>query len=90
MKSIKNIALLIDSNVILDYLLVRQPQFSDSTRIISICQNDAVKGYIAFHSLPSIWYTLRKAQFKNRRKFLEGLTDFLEIVAAPHLSCQCH
>lgn len=80
----KNISLLIDSNVILDYLLIRQPQFSDSVRIISACQNDAVKGYVAFHSLPSMWYVLRKQDINWRRAAFEELTNFLEVVAVPH------
>ena len=83
-KNTKNISLLIDANVIVDYLLVRQPQFSDSTRILSACQNGDFKGYVAFHSLPSIWYTLRKVNAKQRRVALLEITDFLEVVAAPH------
>ena len=83
-KNTKNISLLIDANVIVDYLLVRQPQFSDSTRVLSVCQNNVVKGYVAFHSLPSIWYTLRKSNVPDRRVALTEITDFLEVVGAPH------
>ena len=58
----KNMVLLIDTNVIIDYILVRQPQFSNSVRVISACQNKVVKGYMAFHSLSTIWYVARKQQ----------------------------
>ena len=83
-KNTKNISLLIDANVIVDYLLVRQPQFSDSTRVLSVCQNNVVKGYVAFHSLPSIWYTLRKNNVPDRRVALTEIIDFLEVTGAPH------
>ena len=34
MKNTQNISMLIDTNVVLDYILVRQPQFSNSTRVL--------------------------------------------------------
>ena len=80
----KNMALLVDTNVIIDHILIRQPQYQDSFRIMSLCHQNQVKGYIAFHSLPSIWYTLRKVDAHQRRIALIEVTDFLEVVGAPH------
>ena len=80
----KNMVILIDSNVVLDYLLIRQPQFSDSARVISACQKGIVKGCLAFHSLPSIWYVMRKYFLERRREILSELTNFLEVTSAPH------
>lgn len=80
----KNTALLVDTNVIIDHILIRQPQYQDSFRIMSLCQQNQVKGYVAFHSLPSIWYTLRKVDAHQRRIALIEVTDFLEVVGAPH------
>ena len=80
----KNTVILIDANVILDYVLVRQPQFGNSVRIISACQNKIVEGFVAFHSLPSIWYVLRKYSVPNCREIFSELTNFLTLVAAPH------
>ena len=76
--------ILIDSNVILDYLLVRQPEYSSCVRLLASCQNKDVKGYLAFHTLPSIWYILRKYAVPNRREVLSTLTNFLEVISAPH------
>ena len=86
MKNMQNISLLIDSNIVLDYILVRQPQFSNSTRILLACQNDDIDGYLAFHSLSSIWYILRKNQISDRRTALLEITDFLTVIGAPHNS----
>ena len=82
----KNIVLLIDANIVLDYLLVRQPQFSKSTRVLLACQNDDIDGYLAFHSLSSIWYVLRKHQIEDRRTALLEIMDFLIVTGTPHKS----
>ena len=76
--------LLIDTNVLLDYLLIRQPQFNDSARVISACQKGIITGYIAFHSLSILWYTLRKKSDSERRQFLLQLTSFLRVASASH------
>lgn len=80
----KNTVLLIDTNVLLDYILFRQPQYENSFRVISACMKDDVKGYVAFHSLSSMWYSLRKKPTSERRRALSELTNFLTVVAAPH------
>ena len=80
----KNMVLLIDTNVILDDLLFRFPQYEYSFRVMYSCLKDEIKGYMAFHSLSIIWYTLRKKSVSERRKALLKLTDFIEVVGAPH------
>ena len=83
----KNMVLLIDTNVVLDYVLVRQPQFSNSTRVLLACQNDDVEGYLAFHSLSTIWYVARKNyNAQKRRALLLEITDFLTVTGAPYNS----
>lgn len=84
MKNMENISLLIDANVVIDYLLVRQPQFSKSTRILLACKREEIDGYLAFHSLSIIWYVLRKNQIEDRRTALLEITDFLTVTGAAH------
>lgn len=84
MKNMQNISLLIDANVVLDYILLRQPQLSDSVRVLSACQKGMVKGYLAFHSLSIIWYVLRKNRIEDRRTVLLEITDFLTVTGAVH------
>ena len=87
MKNTQNTSILIDTNIVLDYILVRQPQFSNSTRILLACQNKIVKGYLAFHSLSTIWYVARKNyNARKRREILLEITDFLTVTGAPHNS----
>ena len=45
---------LIDTNVALDFLTVRQPFYQSAKAILQACASDDMQGYIAFHSLPNI------------------------------------
>lgn len=73
---------LIDTNVILDYLLERQPQFTDSTRVLKLCRAQQLKGFVAFQSISTIWYTLRKEYKSERRKLLSGMTEIFTVTSA--------
>ena len=75
---------LIDTNVILDYLMVRKPQYDDALRLINACQERKVDMYMAFHSLSTIWYLLRKNPQLNRRKLLLKATDLFSVASASH------
>ncbi len=80
----KSMALLIDTNVVLDYLLEREPQYEHSEPVLNFCRTSLIKGYVAFHTLPSIWYIMRKYAIPNRREALLEITYFLTVVSAPH------
>jgi len=76
----KNTVLLIDTNVVLDYLINREPYAEGAQRILHCCAEKRVKGYIAAHSITNIFYILRK-HFSSveRRKMLLDLCELLEI-----------
>lgn len=77
--------ILIDTNVALDFLTMRQPYYNDARNVIMICAKEKVKGYIAFHSLPNIFYILRKNYSKtDRRAMLRKLCMVLEVTGASH------
>ncbi len=77
--------ILIDTNVALDFLTVRQPFYHDAKAILQACARDDVQGYIAFHSLPNIFYILRKSYSdENRRSMLEKLCLVLQVTGASH------
>ena len=75
---------LIDTNVILDYLLERQPQFTYSAQILTQCRAQQLKGFVAFHSISTIWYLLRKHPQEERRRALTEVTDMLTVTSASH------
>ena len=77
--------ILIDTNVALDFMTMRQPYYDDARNIIRLCADEQVKGYIAFHSLPNIFYILRKSYSEeDRRGMLKKLCFVLQVTGASH------
>lgn len=77
--------ILIDTNVALDFLTMRQPYYDDAKNVIQICAQERVEGYLAFHSLPDIFYILRKSHSEaDRRKMLKKVCLVLKVTGASH------
>lgn len=77
--------ILIDTNVALDFLTVRQPFYHNAKAILQACASDEIQGYIAFHSLPNIFYILRKGYSdEDRRSMLKNLCLVLQVTEASH------
>jgi predicted nucleic acid-binding protein len=62
--------ILIDTNIILDYLLTRDPFYEDAKQIITSCVNGKLKGCVAAHSINNIFFILRKEYSVDERKKL--------------------
>ena len=56
----ENMVLLIDTNVMLDWMLERQPFYDDSRRAMLLCIEKKATGYIAGHSFVNAFYIARK------------------------------
>ncbi len=80
----KNMVLLIDTNVVMDYICERHPQYKTASLIIESCQKENISGYISFHSLPIMWYILRKIPMETRRRLLLETTNLLTVTGASH------
>jgi len=77
----KNTALLIDTNIVLDWLLERQPFAENAERIMEYCINGNLRGYLAGHTLLNIFYITRKEKsIKDRKEILLMLCDWFEII----------
>jgi predicted nucleic-acid-binding protein len=75
--------ILIDTNVILDYLISRQPFVDAAENIFKLCFQQKHTGYVATHSITDIFYVLRKDfPSAERKKMLLKMCDFIEIVGA--------
>ena len=71
---------LIDTNVLMDALTGRQPFFDNADKILKLCADNKVDGYIAAHSIPNIFYILRKDLTESeRREVLLNLCDILKV-----------
>jgi len=75
----KNMKILIDTDVILDFLINREPFFEESHAVIQRCLED-VNGYISAHSVNNIFYILRKrCSIEERRHLLYEICNILEL-----------
>ncbi|MBO5257558.1 MAG: PIN domain-containing protein [Clostridia bacterium] len=82
--------LLIDTNVILDILLKREPFFEDSYQAIRIAINNNDECYISVTAAADIFYILRKAlqsaeQAKEYLGSLARLAEFTDVLAVDAL-----
>lgn len=65
---------LIDTNVIIDFLVAREPFYDSALCVMEKCASGEADGYMAFHSLPNLWYFLRKVPVETRRLWLKKST----------------
>lgn len=73
--------ILIDTNVILDWIMTREPNAANAKRIMEQCLFGQMQGYITSHSLTDIFYILRKDYSVERRKqLLQLLCEGMNII----------
>jgi predicted nucleic acid-binding protein len=71
---------LIDANIVLDYLISRAPFMDAAGTIFRLCFQKKYAGYIAAHSITNIFYILRKEfSIAERKRMLLDLCSFVEI-----------
>lgn len=51
---------LVDTNIVLDVLLKREPWVADSTRVWQACESQRMTGYLVASTLTDIFYIARK------------------------------
>jgi len=51
---------LIDTNVIMDVLVGREPFLEMSRYVVNLCDNCVIEGFLAAHSITNLFYMLRK------------------------------
>ncbi|MDO4546453.1 MAG: PIN domain-containing protein [Bacillota bacterium] len=72
--------ILVDTNVLLDYITCREPFHVSARTIIKLCKEGKVRGYIAAHSLTNIFYILRKAySVEERRTLILDLCELFDV-----------
>lgn len=72
--------ILVDTNILLDYLLCREPYAKAAEEIVFSCKMGKINGCIAAHSIPNIFFILRKSfNIQERRSLLESLCELFEV-----------
>ncbi len=74
--------ILIDTNIVIDYLAGRASFVSAEKIIDNYCTEGKVQGFIAANAVPDIFYILRKDFSQTeRRRILLDLLDILDVVS---------
>lgn len=72
--------ILVDTNVLLDYLLTREPFYEDAKEVVISCVDGRAKGCIAAHSISNMFYILRKDfSISERREVLINLCSIFDV-----------
>ena len=72
--------ILVDTNIILDIFMDREPYAEEARLILSKCAEREIIGYLAAHSVPNLFYILRKKYTsRERRKLIRNLCDIFRI-----------
>ena len=90
MKDWGNMKLLIDTNVVLDVLLRREPFFRTAAEVLSLTQRDEVREYVSASAITDIYYIANK-QMKDRdavRDLLKRLLMVVSVVAVSEREIQ--
>lgn len=74
--------ILVDTNILLDFLQRRQPYYEDACSIFRLCANKEFDACIAAHSIPNLFYILRKDYIpEERRNIIIKLCKIFYVVA---------
>jgi predicted nucleic acid-binding protein len=71
---------LIDTNIILDFALERQPFYGESEQVFVLAQHRQIEGYVSASTFGDLYYIIRKDKGRDwTLLFLNRLAAFCEI-----------
>ncbi|CAM3342946.1 type II toxin-antitoxin system VapC family toxin [Aequorivita lipolytica] len=71
-------SVLLDSDVLLDFLFDRKPFSSEAFQVLSLCENQKLKAYITPVIISNLYYILRKQA--THKMVIEKLKQLLTII----------
>lgn len=72
--------ILVDTNILLDYLLCREPYDQAARNIVIAYKQKQASGCIAAHSVSNMFFILRKAfSIEERKSLLHNLCELFEV-----------
>lgn len=73
--------ILIDTNIILDVLIKREPFYVDSARVWTIARERVITGYLSAISINNLYYIIRKLKGQEMAaSFVDQILEDFEIV----------
>lgn len=81
--------ILIDTDILLDIALKREPFFKNSALIIDFSESRKISGFIAWHSLSNFYYLIAPSSGKKKTKqFLIDLLEFVSVAPVNTISAK--
>ena len=75
---------LIDTNIIVDFLIKREPFYNMSKQVLMKCTHENMDGFVALHTISNLWYILRNEDAITRRKCLKIICLALTVCSTTH------
>lgn len=75
----QNMRLMIDTNIFLDVLLERKPFYTASRKVLILCEEKKVQGFLSAASVTDIFYLVRK-QLHSTEQAYKAIGAVLDIV----------
>lgn len=79
--------ILIDTNVVLDVLLMREPFCKDAVRVLELTKRDDIKEYVSASAVTDIYY-ISFRQLKNKGLVMKLMKELLTVVSVAGVSGQ--
>lgn len=71
---------LIDTNVLIDFMAKRQPYYHEAEKILLMCSEGELDGFVAAHSITNAFYILWKYSPTEIRQILTEMCNILTVV----------
>jgi predicted nucleic acid-binding protein len=72
------LTVLVDTNIILDVVLAREPWVDDATRLLDAIAQGQARGWVAGHAVTTVYYVVDQA--RGRTAAVTAISDLLEIL----------
>jgi predicted nucleic acid-binding protein len=74
------ITILFDTNIILDFILNREPFFEDSSKLLNLAFDKKIIGFVSASTITDLYYIIRKSKnAETAKNFIADLIDFIEV-----------
>ena len=71
---------LLDTNIIIDIALERQPYFTNSETVLAFVEQGQIEGYISASTISDLYYLIRKQKCRDLTiEFLQEILTFCQI-----------
>ena len=74
--------LMIDTNILLDVLIHREPFFDDSKAVLKLCEDHEVTGFVSASAVTDIFYITRKAlgSLEDTYRVISNILNIVKIL----------